>query len=357
MLQLHGMERRRLAVLLLAVSLAIMLPVATFAAQNATPGGLVPCGVSSDPATASQCEACNLVQLIQNIITFMIGIAIPVAVALFAYAGFLYFTSGTRLENIDTAKRIFKNVLFGFLMALTAWLVVNTVLNAVLDKGQYPNSSWFKIDCTTFKRPINEKIGEVILKHIIEIGNFTPAQTGPAVASYSCDTSKGFELVTVGTTQYCKDPKTGALTAPTVTYDNPTVSLGGGACSSFTSNTLLSCISSYESSCNPAIGSGVDIGSDGKPVSWGLTQWNISANPINCTTSGGTNISLNCPSAFNKPYTSSYHGTYVTDVSLYNKCVAWATDPTCNLQMASNLLAAGGGSLSPWGTAVKKNCQ
>jgi large-conductance mechanosensitive channel len=61
----------------------------------------------------------------------MIAISIPLATALFAYAGFLYI-SGEQ-DKIKQAKNIFINVAIGFIIMITAWFVVVTVVNWVVD--------------------------------------------------------------------------------------------------------------------------------------------------------------------------------------------------------------------------------
>ncbi len=349
------MAKRRLAVLFLAISIAITLPSLALAAVNPTPGGLVPCGVGSDPNIATQCEACNLVQLLQGIIMFLIGLSIPIAVAMFAWAGILYFTSGAGgTENISKAKNIFGSTLFGFGLAVSGWLIINTILFTILDKEQYPDSSWFHISCTALTRPINNTISGVLENSLG--GAPTPSAEAPTF-SESCPAGLTIKQVSRDI-RMCVSADGKTMKAPTLAYDKPTLSTVGGSCSSFTSNTLLSCISSNESSCNPAIGSGVDIGADGNSVSWGLTQWNISANPVKCTTSGGTTVNLNCPAAFSGgAYTSKNHDTRVSDQTLFDKCVAWAQDPSCNLQMASNLIVREKGSIQAWGNAARNNCQ
>src|SRR6185503_2530339 len=144
------MARRRLAALFLAIGILIVVPAISLAATSNGSAGLVPCGVSSDPSLATQCQACNIVQLIQELITFLIGLAVPISMAMFAYAGFLYFTSGVGgSENISKAKNIFKNVLIGFVLALCSWLIINTILYTVLSPTYFQGSSWFQVKCET----------------------------------------------------------------------------------------------------------------------------------------------------------------------------------------------------------------
>ena len=164
------MDRKRKGLILIALGIAILLPALAFA-QNA-PGsgaGLVPCGVTSgalfdsDVKVATECQACHLVELTQNIINFVIGLAVSLAVLLIAWGGVLYVFSGGDPSKIEKAKRVFRDTFFGFLVAITAWIVINTGLYMFLDSKQFPESSWFDISCVNTKdRPIASNIGEII---------------------------------------------------------------------------------------------------------------------------------------------------------------------------------------------------
>ncbi|MES2006952.1 MAG: pilin [Patescibacteria group bacterium] len=215
------MARRQLAALFFAIAIAIVLPSMAFAAVDGSSAGLVPCGVSSDPLVATECEACNVVELIQGIIMFLIGLSIPLAMVMFAYAGFLYFTSGAGggNENISKAKRIFTSSVIGFVLALTAWLIVNTVLYTVLNKDIYPNSSWFKIDCSTRPRERNNTVGDVLANHL----GIAPAVqvVPPPVFNYTCDEKKGLKLVSIaGGEKVCVDSNNKIVSNATVSSDS-----------------------------------------------------------------------------------------------------------------------------------------
>ncbi len=60
------------------------------------------------PTPATSCQACYLVDLIQRVINYMLGLAIPISMGLFAYAGVLYFTSASNPHNIDKQKKFLK---------------------------------------------------------------------------------------------------------------------------------------------------------------------------------------------------------------------------------------------------------
>lgn len=115
-----------------------------------TQPALVQCGTGSG-AGALNCEACNLAQLVSNIINFAIGLSIPLAAVLFAWAGILYFSSGANPGNKEQAKGIFSNALIGFLIAITAWLVINTLLHVLLNGGQagFRQGNWFTVQCSS----------------------------------------------------------------------------------------------------------------------------------------------------------------------------------------------------------------
>lgn len=75
------------------------------------------------------CDFTDLILQIQKVITFLlIDIAIPMAAIAFAYAGFLFMTSGGNSGQVERAKGIFKKVLIGFIIALAAWLIVKAIM-------------------------------------------------------------------------------------------------------------------------------------------------------------------------------------------------------------------------------------
>lgn len=85
--------------------------------------------------TAKFADPCNfnaLMVLINRVIDFaLFYLATPLAAVIFAYAGFLLITSGGSQEKMTKAKHILGNVLIGYVIALAAWLIVNTILNTL----------------------------------------------------------------------------------------------------------------------------------------------------------------------------------------------------------------------------------
>lgn len=113
---------------------------------------LVPCdGVRG--GALEVCQACHLVTLAQNIVNWLIAIAVFIAVLMFSYAGFLMVTAAGNTGQVDRARTIFKDVAIGFIILLAAWLIVDTVMKtlyngSVLDESTKANFGvWNEIKC------------------------------------------------------------------------------------------------------------------------------------------------------------------------------------------------------------------
>lgn len=123
----------------LVLLFVLLSPVILFATEttppNPLPGGII------DPSKCTNanggCGFNDMITLVQNIITFILYIAIPIAVGMFTYAGVLYLTAGGSPGQIGKAHTIFLNVLIGFIIVLAAWLIINTIVNALLDKSNF----------------------------------------------------------------------------------------------------------------------------------------------------------------------------------------------------------------------------
>lgn len=92
---------------------------------------LVQCGdVPSKP-----CGFKELIELINRIIDWLILITVPIATLLFAWAGGLYLTSGGNSGQVEKATTIFKNVFWGIIITLAAFLIVKLIVNTLLEPG------------------------------------------------------------------------------------------------------------------------------------------------------------------------------------------------------------------------------
>ncbi len=127
-----------LVTLVCVLILAFALPVF---AQGTTPTNqLVPC-------RGLDCQMCYLVELAQRIIRFLIIIAAPIAALLFAWAGVLYFSATGSEENVGKAKEIFTNAFVGFVIALSAYLIVEVIIRTLIRPEAIGN--WNTVKCST----------------------------------------------------------------------------------------------------------------------------------------------------------------------------------------------------------------
>lgn len=108
------------------VLVILLLPVLSFAAEWK---GLVAC--------KEDCDFGDLMQLINKVINFiLVSMAIPIAAIMFAYAGFLLVTAQGG-EAKSTAKTIFTNTVFGLLLAVGSWIIINTLLSILGYEGSW----------------------------------------------------------------------------------------------------------------------------------------------------------------------------------------------------------------------------
>ena len=78
------------------------------------------------------CGFDQLILMINNIITYVLTFIItPIFALILVYVGFLYIGDMGSSENKNKAKKILKNAVIGFVIALAAWLIVKTILTSL----------------------------------------------------------------------------------------------------------------------------------------------------------------------------------------------------------------------------------
>jgi len=138
---------------------AVFVPYAVFAQTNLAPADnpatfdtsnaanntgfqLVPCSgaqTGADPlnpnggGTVTGCDFAAFMTLVQRGINFLLYASVFIAVILIVVAGFNYLTAGGDTNKIKKAHAIFKAVVIGMIIAFCSWLVVYTVLTAVIN--------------------------------------------------------------------------------------------------------------------------------------------------------------------------------------------------------------------------------
>ena len=100
-----------------------LVPFVTFAVD---PEGIVTC-------TGPDCNWCTLVGLIDSIINWLFGFFVLAAVMMAMYVGFKLVVSQGNASAWEEAKKHFSNLIIGFVIFISAWLVVDTILKMTID--------------------------------------------------------------------------------------------------------------------------------------------------------------------------------------------------------------------------------
>jgi hypothetical protein len=99
------------------------------------PGNLVPC----DGTAWLPCKFSHLMQLANNVIKFIIILAIPIAAVGFVYIGYVFIAKGGSEEAKGKAKKVAGSMVVGLIAILAGWLGVNLILDSFLDNSDPAN--------------------------------------------------------------------------------------------------------------------------------------------------------------------------------------------------------------------------
>ncbi len=109
--------------------------------------GLVPC----DGADVL-CNACTLIDLVNNVISFIVAFMGLAVFVLFGYLGLVMITSRGDQSIIANAKQAFSKVLIGFIIMFSAWLLIDTFMKLVAGGGTNLGP-WNELQCTLYDPP------------------------------------------------------------------------------------------------------------------------------------------------------------------------------------------------------------
>ena len=190
-------------------------------------GGIVPQECRSGPPgtdplnTVKNCDMCALGQMVQNIVNFGIGLTIPAAALLFAIAGGLYFSSRGSQTRIDQAHKIFRTVVIGFVLVISAFTLVNTVLNALIKGSDFRGWNWSTLDCKATRdariKQTNKKIEDYLNSSLPNLTVYTPSITPSS--TYGCRANEQYapdsnECINTETNTTRQADKTKVLNCP-----------------------------------------------------------------------------------------------------------------------------------------------
>ena len=284
-------------------------------------GGLVPCSGAS-------CSACDVIDLANNIIGFLIGLVALIFSVLAIVAGLRLVTSGGNTSAKEAAKNSLSNALIGFVIVLAAWAAVDTMMRVLVgDNGQIGGyGPWSEIQCSSQVAP-----GKVSL------GGFSNLE--PPVGGV-----RGGSGATGGS---CEPVTKGACTPGNLEKYFP----GRGE--------EASKICNLESGGNP-ISSQTDKCKNGQSFSGGLFQINIIAHADKIPGCNINELVVDTSLRNGKigscavPEKTNANGvTYcprwsceIKNTDMYNTCMKAATNQETNLKIASELFKQS--SFQPW---------
>jgi len=90
--------------------------------------GLIPCD-------GPDCTYNDLIELAINVVDFLTGFSILLAVVGFIVAGFIILTAGPNPGKVQKGKDLLLKVGTGLFFVLAAWLIVNTITSTLFDAG------------------------------------------------------------------------------------------------------------------------------------------------------------------------------------------------------------------------------
>jgi hypothetical protein len=137
---------RKLLVVSASVSLLfiqLVLPLIVLADTSNNFLNIVPCGNTYDEQgrernpndVANECGLDDFVIMVRNIINAIIIIAIPVTMIVITWIGILLLTAQGDSGKITRAKETLWKVVIGFIVILSAWLVVQIVFMSITGKN------------------------------------------------------------------------------------------------------------------------------------------------------------------------------------------------------------------------------
>ncbi len=314
------MLRKFFAPIVLCCVVAAVLMV--LPAEEVVAQGLVPACPVGEPGCAEAYApdnygVCELVQLSNNIVRFLIGLIAVLGALIMVYAGYLLVSSRGNVSQMERAKQMFSNILIGIVIMLSAFLVVNTVMS-ILVGSNTSLLNWNNIDC----------------------GYARDAGTSNVT----------FDPITTHTNRILSDAEYAVILS---SVSSVSLASAAGACTDGNIariwgnlSSQANCIITQESSCGASPISRSDIGADNNPFSFGAMQINTTVHVIRGC--GHLNIpDLNCHDAWG----GTDYAARVTNPALYQQCRNALLNNECNMINGRRIYREAGNSWRPWSTA------
>lgn len=176
--------------------------------------------------SGTDCSACNVVHLANGIIKWLIGILFIIFAILVAVAGVRLVVSGGNHHALDEAKSMFLNAIIGFIIILSAWLIVDTIMRALVGTDERPGQLaiggkatgylfWSQVQCQRVYTPEDKGTEELNFQpELSEDISMVPTPSGPVgggvtVTGANCPVPSPSGMVAIpGASGYVATPTT-----------------------------------------------------------------------------------------------------------------------------------------------------
>ncbi len=116
-----------------------------FAVSTASAAGLTPLftGCGSDGI----CDYCDFLAMAQRIIKFLMFVGIPITVLFILYGAGMMMISAGSPEKAAAGRKIITDAVLGLVIALSAWIIVNTIFIVLANQESGLLENWWKLKC------------------------------------------------------------------------------------------------------------------------------------------------------------------------------------------------------------------
>lgn len=129
--------------------IALVLLFSPFFVSAQEEEGIVPC-------SGTDCEACHLVELADNILDFLVQVGAILATIGIIIAGIMLLSSAGNMSKRERAKSILTNIVVGFLIMLCSWFAVDIIMKTFTNNNF---GVWNQIECLNTDPGTTREIG------------------------------------------------------------------------------------------------------------------------------------------------------------------------------------------------------
>ena len=193
--------------------MVVLLPVHEVTAQ-----GFVPC-------SGNQCNLCHLAQMANSILIWLVGFMFIIFAVIMVIAGFGLISSGGNPAAKQAAKDKFVNAIIGLIIALSAWLLVDTIMRGLLSSGDGTLQGWgpwSEVQCWGTQRDTRVEASDLFYEDELAV-----APTNPGSFAVGADSLLGPDC-NPGTENF---PRCAEVNIATNDNMNPIFECTSGGCS------------------------------------------------------------------------------------------------------------------------------